>query len=117
MYKKVSVKETIRMTWNIKSLIFVLVLLCVPGAAISLYSEATTYNGDVSVTSKSTGQATIHNSVTSKSTGQATIHNGDVSMTSKSTTEVTLPRGDTYTISLREEPSTGYKWTITHSRD
>jgi inhibitor of cysteine peptidase len=89
------------MTWKIKSLIFVLVLICVPAAAIVLNSEATTHDGDVSVTSKSTSQATIHN--------------GDVSMTSKSTTEVTVPQGDIYTISLKEEPTTGYKWTVTHS--
>jgi predicted secreted protein len=105
----------IRMTWKIKSLIFVLVLLCVPAAAIVLNSEAITHDGDVSVTSQSTSQATIYNSVASKSTSQATIHNGDVLMTSKSTTEVTVPQGDIYTISLNEDPSTGYKWTVTPS--
>jgi inhibitor of cysteine peptidase len=105
----------IRMTWKIKSLILVLVLLCVPAVAIVLNSEAITHDGDVSVTSKSTNQATIYNSVASKSTSQATIHNGDVLLTSKSTTEVTIPQGDIYTISLNEDPSTGYKWTVTPS--
>ena len=108
-------KEMKRMTWKIKSLIFVLVLLCVPVAAISLYSQATINNGDVSITSKSTSQATIPNSVISKSTSQATINNGDVFITSKSTNEVTVAQGDIYTISLNEDPSTGYKWTVTPS--
>ena len=102
------------MTWKVKSLIFVLGLLFVPATAIALYSEATVHNGDASMTSKSTGQATIHNSVT-KSTGQVTIHNGATSMTSKSITEVTVTQGDIYTISLNEDLSTGYKWTVTHS--
>lgn len=103
------------MTWKIKSLIFVLVLLCVPAAAITLYSEAIIHDREVSVTSRSTGQAPIHDSVTSRSTSQATIHNGDVSMTSKSRTEATVAKGDIYTISLKESPSTDYKWTVTHS--
>lgn len=89
------------MTWKIKSLIFVLVLLCVPAAAITLYSEAIIHDREVSVTSRSTSQATIHN--------------GDVSMTSKSRTEATVAKGDIYTISLKESPSTDYKWTVTHS--
>lgn len=89
------------MTWKIKSLIFVLVLLCVPAAAITLYSEAIIHDREVSVTSRSTSQATIHN--------------GDVSMTSKSRTEATVAKGDIYTIFLKESPSTDYKWTVTHS--
>ena len=36
-------------------------------------------------------------------------------MTSKSTTEATVPQGDIYTISLNENPSTDYKWKVTHS--
>jgi predicted secreted protein len=60
MCQKVPVEEMIRMTWNIKSLIFVLVLLCVPAAAIVLNSEATVHDGDVSVMSKSTSQATVN---------------------------------------------------------
>lgn len=102
MCQKVPVEEMIRMTWKIKSLIFVLVLLCVPAAAIALNSQATTHNGDVSV-------------VTSKSTSQATVHNGEASTMTATTTEATVNKGAIYTISLNEGPSTGCKWTVTHS--
>ncbi len=101
MCQKVPVEEMIRMTWNIKSLIFVLVLLCVPAAAIVLNSEATIHDGDVSVMSKSTSQATAHD--------------GDVSVMSKSTSQATVNQGAIYTISLNEGPSSGYKWTVTSS--
>ena len=101
MCQKVPVEEIIRMTWNIKSLIFVLVLLCVPAAAIVLNSEATIHDGNISVMSKSTSQATAHD--------------GDVSVISKSTSQATVNQGAIYTISLNEDLSTGYKWTVTSS--
>jgi predicted secreted protein len=104
----------IRVNWKIKSLIFLLVLLSVPVAAIALNSESTIQKGDASIISKSTSLGTIHNSVISRSTSQATVHNGDVSMTSRSTNEVTVNQGDIYTISLNEG-SSSYKWTLTHS--
>jgi inhibitor of cysteine peptidase len=92
----------IRMTWKIKSLIFLLVLLCVPAAAIALNGGATTHSGGVSVTSKATSQATINS--------------GDIFMTSKSTTEAIVTQGNIYTIFLNEDPSTDYKWTVAYSR-
>ena len=45
LVSEISVKEVISMTWKIKSLIIVLVLLCVPAAALVLDNEATTHSG------------------------------------------------------------------------
>jgi len=115
------------MNWK-KSLILILVLICIPVAAISLNSETTSQNGDASAASKATSQATISDedisttptqgrdvSVASKATSQAIISDGDVSMASKSTSEVTVKQGESYTVSLKEDPSTGYNWKVTHS--
>ena len=121
-------KELKRMNWK-KSLILILVLICIPVAAISLNSETTSKNGDASATSKATSQATISDeevsmtptqgrdvSVASKAASQAIISSGgDVSMVSKSTSEVTVKQGESYTVSLKEDTSTGYNWKVTHS--
>ncbi|AKB12404.1 Predicted secreted protein [Methanosarcina thermophila] len=116
------------MNWK-KSLILILVLICIPVAAISLNSETTSQNGDASAASKATSQATISDedismastqdgdvSVASKAASQAIISSGgDVSMVSKSTSEVTVKQGESYTVSLKEDTSTGYNWKVTHS--
>jgi predicted secreted protein len=53
--------------------------------------------------------------VTSKSTAQATMHDGKVSAVTSTITMARVNKGDNYTISLNEEPSTGCKWTVTSS--
>src|SRR5665647_67516 len=68
------------MSGKIISLIFALVMLCVPAAAVQVSNEVTVHNGDVHTAS-----------------------------------EVTVYEGDFYTVIIYENPSTGYKWTVTSS--
>jgi inhibitor of cysteine peptidase len=97
-----AVKEMIRMSGKIISIIFALVMLCVTAGAIQVTSKVATVNqGDTSMTSQSTSEATVNQGV--------------VSMTSESTSETTVNQGDVYTISLGENPSIGYKWKVNPS--
>ncbi len=88
----------IRMSREIRSLILIMILLCVPVAAIELKSEATVHNGS---------PVTVHS-------GSSLFTSGSPStITSKSTSVATVNQGTIYTISLNEDQSTGFKWTVT----
>jgi predicted secreted protein len=88
------------MALKIRSLILIMVLLCVPVAAIELKSQTTVHNGSVTVSSVSSSFA---------SGGSSTI------ITSKSTSVATVKQGAIYSISLNEDQSTGFKWTVVPS--
>jgi predicted secreted protein len=85
---------------EIRSLILIIILLCVPVAAIEFKSKSTVHNG---------------NAVT-VSSGSSSFTSGSPStITSKSTSVVTVKQGECYSISLNEDQSTGYKWTVVPS--